>query len=655
MLTKEFKNQNSLKNMQNEHFDLFWFILDDSFPLLVVEMNSLTINYANKKFYKELEIESMEPAQNLEKLLCTSLLNENIAELLKSVRLGKNQKKNLHFASKTSTPKILTGNFFRWIDKENLPQVMILFTPGEKTPYHAPSQKVTFTEIIRSEIEKTYHLLRKIQESEQNLIFAHNTSLADMSPNLQQHLHSALSKLSMVRSFIDLQDFTNWGTPVPVHVSSLLQEVKDSFLTIWPDYRGCFSLDASHDLPESVILAPRTISCTLIILLEGLMNFCKTTHIQVNASRGITRGNLFAVSLLVHAQFDSETETGRVIDSSADHCSMHELLGTVKELILHQEGKVLLKQLDENSFYFHFTINALLPNTSNQEKGSAMLTTASCQEMEPEQTVSEPCSKTFPENTQVLVTGDVDQNQLEMKEQLSKFGITATFEQSCNGVEELLKSRPFDLIVMDFQMPGLNELNALEIIRSANNTSIAEIPIIILGSSASGNAKKLCINAGADAFFNKPYQLNDLRPIMIALVETYRARMTLYDEKSYNHNTEMEKYFDLTSLNEISEGDKEFTFTMISYFVEHTPLALENLISRINAQDWPEVRQIAHKLKPQLIYMGIHSIQEDVELIEQYSNQKIHLDLIPAMAAKTEKHCLLAIEQLKEELKNLEM
>lgn len=642
MLTKEFKNQNSLKNMQYEHFDSFWFILDDIFPMLVVETNSLNINYANKNFCKVLEMESLEPAQNLKKLLCPTLTNENLSELLKSVRLGQSQKKNLHFASKTNTPKSLTGNFFRWIDKESHPQVMILFTPNEPAPPQSPPQTVSFTKMIRSEIEKTYHLLRKIQESEQNLIFAYNTSLEKAGPNLQQHFQSALRKISMIRSFIDLQDFTTSETPAQVNVNSLLQEVKDHFLTLWPDYRACFSLDSSPDLPESVLLSPRTISGSLVMLLEGLMNFCKTTHIQVNANRGIAKGNLSAVSLFVHAQFDSEAEISKANGSSAGHCGMNEVISAVKELILHQEGKVLLEKLDENSFYFHFTINALLPNTSDQEN-------------EPEQTGSEPYSETFPENTQILVAGDVEQNQLEMKRQLSRIGTIATFVQSGSSMIELLKSRPFDLIFMDFQMPGLNELKTLEAIRNDDNASLAEIPIIIVGSSTTGNAKELCINAGADAFFYKPYRLNELTPIMVALVETYRARITPIDESSYNSNAEMEKHFDLTSLNEISEGDKEFTFTMISYFVEHTPLALENLNARISAQDWPEVRLIAHKMKPQLIYMGIHSIQQDVELIEQYSNQKIHLDQIPAMAAKTEKYCLLAIEQLKEELKKLEM
>lgn len=642
MLTKEFKNQNSLKSMQNEHFDSFWFILDDGFPMLVVEINSCNINYANKKFYKELELEGPESAQNLGMLLCTSQTNESITDLLKSVKPGQNLKKILHFKSKTNPPKSLTGNFFRWIDKENQPQVMILFTPDEQAPAYFLSQKATFTNIIKAEIEKTYHLLKKILECEQNPIFAHGTSPENTGTNLQQDIQSAFSKISMIRSFLDLQDFTSPGTPGPVNINKLLQEVKDRFLTLWSDYSACFSMVASPDLPESVITTPSIISGSLFMLLEGLMNFCKITHIQVNANRGINQGNLMAVSLFVHAQFDSEAELSREDDSSNGHSGMNALIASVKEVILHHEGKVLLEQLDENSFYFHFTINTLLPNLSNQENKA-------------EQIAAEQCSKSFPENTQILVSGNVEQNQFEMNQQLSRFGASVTFVQTDSNVIEIIKNRPFDLIVMDFQAPGLNELKTIEAIRDGENASLTEIPIIILGSSTSVNAKKQCINAGADAFFYKPYHLIELRPIMIALVETYRDRMTLYDEKSNNHNTEMEKYFDLTSLNEISEGDKEFTSTMISYFVEHTPLALKNLNARISAQDWPEVRQIAHKLKPQLMYMGIHSIQQDVELIEQYSNQKIHIDQIPAMAAKTEKYCLLAIEQLKEELKKLEM
>ncbi|HAK00512.1 MAG TPA: hypothetical protein DCM62_10860 [Bacteroidales bacterium] len=116
----------------------------------------------------------------------------------------------------------------------------------------------------------------------------------------------------------------------------------------------------------------------------------------------------------------------------------------------------------------------------------------------------------------------------------------------------------------------------------------------------------------------------------------------------------MEKYYDLKYLMEVSEGDNSFCHTMISYFVENTPAVLENLSAKIRAQDWLEVRQIAHKLKPQLIYMGISSIQDEVELIEQYSRTSTNLEQIPPMADKSIKCCLLAIGQLKEELKNFE-
>lgn len=116
----------------------------------------------------------------------------------------------------------------------------------------------------------------------------------------------------------------------------------------------------------------------------------------------------------------------------------------------------------------------------------------------------------------------------------------------------------------------------------------------------------------------------------------------------------MEKLFDLTNLKEIGAGDKEFICEMISLFLQHAPMAIENLPKKVAAQDWPEVRHIAHKLKPQLIYMGVHAILDEVELIEQNANKQENLDKIPAMAELTIKHCTIVIEQLKEELKRLQ-
>ena len=142
---------------------------------------------------------------------------------------------------------------------------------------------------------------------------------------------------------------------------------------------------------------------------------------------------------------------------------------------------------------------------------------------------------------------------------------------------------------------------------------------------------------------------------MKLLIANYRKKFSkIMENSTKKSDLDNVVLFDLEYLQEISDGDKEFSATMITYFIENTPGVLENLKEKIQGKDWEEVRQIAHKLKPQIVYMGIHAIENEVELMEQNANKKQNLDQITPMFEKTEEICLKAIAQLKEELKKFE-
>ncbi|MFO8067588.1 MAG: Hpt domain-containing protein [Bacteroidales bacterium] len=109
--------------------------------------------------------------------------------------------------------------------------------------------------------------------------------------------------------------------------------------------------------------------------------------------------------------------------------------------------------------------------------------------------------------------------------------------------------------------------------------------------------------------------------------------------------------FDFTYLDDLSEDDKEFKADMINVFLESAPASIREMQTFYKNKNWNSLREVAHKYKPQLGFMGIYSIMHDVEQIEQISTTKTNLDKLPELIENVEKVSKIASEQIKKEMK----
>ena len=69
---------------------------------------------------------------------------------------------------------------------------------------------------------------------------------------------------------------------------------------------------------------------------------------------------------------------------------------------------------------------------------------------------------------------------------------------------ELFLREELDLILMDAHMPNMNGFDAIRAIRAHEQGSGRHIPIIMLTASVLDSDRKMCLDAGADAFVPKP-------------------------------------------------------------------------------------------------------------------------------------------------------
>lgn len=87
---------------------------------------------------------------------------------------------------------------------------------------------------------------------------------------------------------------------------------------------------------------------------------------------------------------------------------------------------------------------------------------------------------------------------------------------AADGMEavELAAREPFDLVLMDVQMPAMSGLEAARLIRQGERATGVHIPIVALTASAMKGDRERCLEAGMDDYLSKPVRPDALNEII---------------------------------------------------------------------------------------------------------------------------------------------
>jgi two-component system, sensor histidine kinase and response regulator len=110
----------------------------------------------------------------------------------------------------------------------------------------------------------------------------------------------------------------------------------------------------------------------------------------------------------------------------------------------------------------------------------------------------------------VLLAEDSPVNQRVATQLLERRGHDVTVAN--NGVEavELIRTRTFDAVLMDVQMPELDGLAATAAVRELEQTRGGHVPIIAMTANAMKGDRERCLAAGMDAYVPKPVRAQEL-------------------------------------------------------------------------------------------------------------------------------------------------
>jgi serine phosphatase RsbU (regulator of sigma subunit) len=137
----------------------------------------------------------------------------------------------------------------------------------------------------------------------------------------------------------------------------------------------------------------------------------------------------------------------------------------------------------------------------------------------------------------ILVADDDATSRKLLLRILTRAGFTCT--EAPDGIAALkeLHDNPPSLLLLDYDMPGMNGAEVLKQLRHDGNAIIAQIPAIMLTGHGGEESEVLCLEAGADDFVTKP--INDA--VLRARIDT-QLRLRSMRSQLQKQNDELEAW-----------------------------------------------------------------------------------------------------------------
>ena len=117
----------------------------------------------------------------------------------------------------------------------------------------------------------------------------------------------------------------------------------------------------------------------------------------------------------------------------------------------------------------------------------------------------------------ILIVEDNDKNLKLVRDVLQAKGYQTIEAGTAEDGIVLARDRMPDLVLMDIQLPGMNGIDALKVLRA--DAATARIPVIAVTASVMQQDRNLITEAGFDGYIGKPINLKEFLDTVRAMLE----------------------------------------------------------------------------------------------------------------------------------------
>jgi len=307
-------------------------------------------------------------------------------------------------------------------------------------------------------------------------------------------------------------------------------------------------------------------------------------------------------------------------------------LAIVKQLVEAQGGAIKVKSMVGVGSTFSFALN--FQKTSAEAKADLEI-------VEPDEDIKD---------IKVLVAEDIALNQLLMKTILDDFGFERDIAANGKIAIEKLQLTPYDIILMDLQMPEMNGFEATDFIR---NTMHSNVPIIALTADVTTVDLAKCRAVGMNDYIAKPVDERLLYSKIVGLVKKPMPIVAKPVELIINKGGRI-KCIDMEYLARRTKSNPDLMMEMISLYLEQTPPLICAMKQGFHDKDWNSLYSAVHKMIPSFAIMGISTDFENMaKKVQDFASTQKQAEGISELILQLEYICVQACEELAEEFNNI--
>lgn len=194
----------------------------------------------------------------------------------------------------------------------------------------------------------------------------------------------------------------------------------------------------------------------------------------------------------------------------------------------------------------------------------------------------------------ILLAEDSPDNQELITMYTNRTGANLTIVNNGEEAVEAGMVSDYDLILMDMQMPIMDGIEAITLLRASGYAK----PIVTLTANVMAEDRQQCLDAGADGFLSKPIDLKKFYATLNKYLEEengdYKNSVTdnLHDDPVYQE--------------------------LVNKFVVNLPSMFKEMEEAFEKSDWEALQSLSHKLKGVGGSFGFHDITDKAAIINHH-------------------------------------
>ncbi|MBR4345045.1 MAG: response regulator [Lachnospiraceae bacterium] len=205
----------------------------------------------------------------------------------------------------------------------------------------------------------------------------------------------------------------------------------------------------------------------------------------------------------------------------------------------------------------------------------------------------------------LLVVDDNDMNLMVVKSLLKRTMVKIDTAGSAKDAYEKYQDKDYDLVLMDYMMPEIDGVEAMETMRKTDEEKARRIPIVVLTADASPEKKEMFLSKGFDDYLLKPIDSSMLENVLRKYLPSGLISVVKednQDELPVDTRVKLErilKKHDISlklALKHLSGDILQFS-RVCEYFIKNSQESIEELKNYIDSGNYENAAKLVHAIK----------------------------------------------------------